>query len=153
MVEGRIRIESPRLTANPRNESMSADASNAANATADPLKSVATAMANAAEAVRDGASDAAAKVQTALPATGKFVSRFVYSTCYFASYGVVFPTLFVANVVPGLGTIADGLTDGAAAASDVVHEMKSKRAAKKAAAQDAECREVNEEGVEACARV
>ena len=76
---------------------MSADATNAASPASDPLKSVATAMAKAAEAVRDGASDAAAKVQTALPATGKFISRFVYSSCYFASYGVVFPTLFVAN--------------------------------------------------------
>ena len=133
---------------------MSAEATNSASPAIDPLKSVATAMANAAEAVRDGASDAATRVQSALPATGKFISRFVYSTCYFASYGVVFPTLFVANVVPGLGAIGHGLSDGAAAASDVIEDMRAKRAAKKAACMtDAECREVNEEGVEACAWV
>jgi hypothetical protein len=118
---------------------------------ADPLKSVATAMANAAEAVRDGATDAAAKVQGALPATGKFISRFVYSTFYFASYGVVFPTMFVAHVVPGLGPIADGLTDGANAANDVIQEMKTKRAAKKAEA--AEAADVTDEGIEAMAGV
>ena len=93
-------------------------------------------------------------MQTALPATGKFVSRFVLcSTCYFASYGVVFPTLFVANVVPGLGTIAYGLTDSARLRQRrVVQEMKSKPCFQKAAGQDAECREVNEEGVKSARR-
>jgi hypothetical protein len=132
---------------------MSGEATNSASPGVDPLKSVATAMANAAEAVRDGASDAATKVQSALPATGKFISRFVYSTCYFASYGVVFPTLFVANVIPGMSSVANGISDGATAASDVIEDMKAKRASKKTACvADAECREVADEGVEACAR-
>ena len=63
---------------------MTTEAVNATNPTSDPLKSVATAMANAAEAVRDGASDAAAKVQSAIPVTGEFVSRFIYSTLMLA---------------------------------------------------------------------
>src|SRR6516162_5750743 len=126
---------------------MTTEAADTVNSSNDPLKSVAAAMANAAEAVRDGASDAASKVQSAIPATGRFISRFVYSTCYFASYGVVFPTLFVANVVPGMGSVANGLIDGANAASDVVHEMKAKRAAKKADAHDPEKATVADEGV------
>ena len=130
---------------------MTADSTNAVNPTVDPLKSVAAAMANAAEAVREGACDAASKVQDAMPATGRFVSRFVYSTFYFASYGVVFPTLFVTNVVPGLSPIATGLADGAMAACDVVGEMKASRAAKKAARNDLEEAQVTDEGVEVLA--
>ena len=116
---------------------MTTETADAPNAAADPLKTVATAMANAASAVRNGAEDAAAKVQSTLPAAGKFVSRFVYSTCYFAAYGVVFPTMFVANVIPGMTSVADGLTDGAGAALDVVNEMKAKRAAKAVASETA----------------
>ena len=98
-----------------------------------PLRSVTTAMATVAEAVRDGTSDAMAKVKQAVPVTGEYVSRFVYSSFYYLGYGVVFPTLLVTNFVPGCGPIADGLVDGATAASDVVLEMKEKAAARKAA--------------------
>ena len=107
-------------------------------AASDPLKSMANAMATAAEAVRDGAGDAFAKVQQAVPATTQAVSRFVYSSFYYVSYGVVFPTMLVANFVPGLGPVAAGLEDGAKAASDVLHDMKEKRAAGKAANADAQ---------------
>jgi hypothetical protein len=103
----------------------------------DPLKSVATAMATAAEAMRDGAGDAVARVKQVVPATTQAVSKFVYSGFYYAAYGVVFPTMFVTNFVPGMGPIAAGLEDGARAASDVLHGMKEKRAASKAAR--AEC--------------
>jgi hypothetical protein len=98
----------------------------------DPLKSMATAMATAAEAVRDGASDALAKAKQAVPVTGEYVSRFVYSSFYYVSYGVVFPTLLVTNYLPGCGPIANGLVDGANAANDVIIEMKEKAAARKA---------------------
>jgi hypothetical protein len=94
---------------------------------------MATAMATAVEAVRDGASDALAKAKQAVPATGEYVSRFVYSSFYYLSYGVVFPTLLVTNFLPGCGPIATGLVDGATAASDVIVEMKEKAAARKAA--------------------
>jgi len=115
----------------------------------DPLKSVAAAMQTAAEAVRDGASDAAARVQSALPATGQFVSRFVYSSCYFVSYGVVFPTMFVASYIPGGGTVATGLLDGANAANDLIADMKEKSEARKVA--KAEDSAIVQEGVEALA--
>jgi hypothetical protein len=99
----------------------------------DSMKSVSTAMATAAEAVRDGASDALAKVKQVVPVTGEYVSRFVYSSFYYLSYGVVFPTLLVTNFLPGCSPIANGLVDGAAAANDVLVEMKEKAAAQKAA--------------------
>jgi hypothetical protein len=135
---------------------MTAENSQPADQAHDPLKSVAAAMATAAEAVRDGASDAAARVQQVLPATGQFVSRFVYSTCYFASYGVVFPTMLAANYIPGGTPLASGLLDGANAANDLVHEMKEKAAARKAAQLEAtatkkESSTIVEEGVEALA--
>jgi len=101
---------------------------------ADPLKSVAQALQTAAAAVRDGAGDATARVREGLPEAGKFVSRFVYASCYFASYGVVFPTVFVASFVPGMGPIAAGLSDGAKAASDYVGEMRAKTACTEIAA-------------------
>jgi len=103
--------------------------------------------------VRDGASDAAAKVQTTQPAASRFVSRFVYSSCYFVSYGVVFPTMLVANYVPGGTPIASGLLDGANAANDLIGEMRSKAAARKAAQTDArnENTTIVQEGVEALA--
>jgi hypothetical protein len=40
------------------------------------------------------------------------LSRIVHSVCYFTSYSVVFPTLYVAHSVPGLTPVADGLMDG-----------------------------------------
>lgn len=98
-----------------------------------PLRSVSTAMATAAEAVRDGASDALAKARQAVPATREFVTKSVYSSFYYLSFGVVFPTLLVTNFIPGCGPIANGLADGATAANAVVREMKESAAARKAA--------------------
>jgi hypothetical protein len=95
-------------------------------------------------------------VQHALPATSQFVSRFVYSSCYFVSYGVVFPTMFVASYVPGGAPIASGLLDGANAANDFIADMKEKAAARKADKLDAKNDNVEnstivQEGVEALA--
>jgi hypothetical protein len=104
----------------------------------EPLKSLASAMATASEAIRDGASDALARAKQAVPITGEYVSRFVYSSFYYLSYGVVFPTLLVTNFVPGCGPIATGLVDGGAAANYVICEMKEKAAARRAAKQDAQ---------------
>src|SRR5215831_3296312 len=87
----------------------------------EPLTAAAVEMANAAKAVGE---QVAMTAQGAIPATGRILSRFVYSVFYYASYGIVFPTLFVANVVPGCDSIADGLLDGARAAGDVIEERK-----------------------------
>jgi hypothetical protein len=124
------------------------------NETVDPLKSVADAMSSAADAMRDGAHDAAEKVQQAIPAANKFVSRFMYSSCYFLSYGVVFPTLFVANYVPGAGPLGAGIIDGAVAANDAIKDLKLKRlAAKERAEQQKDEQRVLEEGLECSAMV
>jgi len=99
----------------------------------DELKNVATAMTTAAQAAREGAGDAIAQAKKAGPAARELVSKFVYSSFYYLSYGVVFPTLLVANYVPGGGPIADGLLDGATAASEVIGDIKEQSAARKAA--------------------
>jgi hypothetical protein len=85
-------------------------------------------MSTAAGAVRDGASDAVAKAREAVPAVGRFVSRVVYSSCYYVSFGVVFPTMLVANIVPGGDVLASGLLDGASAAKSAVAGRKEKSA-------------------------
>jgi hypothetical protein len=66
--------------------------------------------------------DATERVQTAMPATSGFVSRFVYTTCYFSSFGIVLPTLYLAYSVPGLEPAAEGLLDGAASACGAVNK-------------------------------
>lgn len=99
----------------------------------DELKKVATAMTTAAQAARDGAGDAISQAKKAAPAARELVSKFVYSSFYYLSYGVVFPTMLVANFVPGGGPIASGLLDGATAASEVIGDIKEQSAARKAA--------------------
>jgi hypothetical protein len=88
--------------------------------TADPLKSVADAMSLAVQAARDGAGDAQQKVSEMMPAIGGFFGRLAYTTCYAISYGVVFPTLFVAQAVPKDNALVHGLVDGARAARDAI---------------------------------
>jgi hypothetical protein len=93
----------------------------------DPLKTVADAMEHAVQAAKDGALDAKAKVDQALPAVNRFASRFVYTTCYTISYGVVFPSVLLARSVPKDNPIVHGLVDGAHAAVDMVEEMKKRK--------------------------
>jgi hypothetical protein len=95
----------------------------------DPFQAVAAAMASAAQAVKDGATDARESVAQALPGAGRFVSRTVYTSCYFLSYGVVFPTVLVANLLPVGGPIRYGLADGATAARDAAKQVKQHSAA------------------------
>jgi hypothetical protein len=88
------------------------------------LKSVADAMETAVQAARDGASDARAAVDRALPAISQFVSRFVYTTSYSLSYGVVFPAMLLVRAVPKENAFVHGLVDGAQAARDMVEDWK-----------------------------
>jgi hypothetical protein len=83
-------------------------------------------MSTAAGAARDGASNAMAKVRAAVPAVGGFISRVAYSGSYYASFGIVFPTMLVANFVPGGCVLAAGLQDGASAALAAVPCRKQK---------------------------
>jgi hypothetical protein len=124
----------------------------------DPLQAIAEAMALAADAMGDDNSKGGTTMESTIAGTTSFISRFTYSLFYFTSYGVVFPTMFVASTVPGLGQVAAGLVEGANAASDAVNKRKAKqaqrraeRAVRKAAKHDPDRQRVKQEGVECLA--
>lgn len=100
-----------------------------AAASDDPLKSVADALEIAVQAAKEGASDAKAAVDKALPTVSRSLSRFVYTTCYTVSYGVVFPTMLIAKSIPTDNAVVNGLIDGAKAATDMVDQLKSRQIA------------------------
>jgi hypothetical protein len=93
----------------------------------DPLRTVADALDTAVKAAKDGAADAKATAGKMLPAAGRFVSRFVYTTSYTFSYGIVFPAVLIAKSIPANNAIVHGFVDGAHAASDTVMQMKTRR--------------------------
>ena len=75
-------------------------------------------------AARDGAADARAAADRAWSATELFVSRFVYTTCYTVSYGVVFPSVLLSRSIPRDNPAVRGLIEGASAAVRKVDEIK-----------------------------
>jgi hypothetical protein len=91
----------------------------------DPLKAVADALDAAAAAAKEGVQDAKAAAENSFPAVSKFVYDLTYKTSYAVSYGVVFGTVFVAKAIPKENAFVHGLVDGARAATDVIHDMKS----------------------------
>ena len=93
----------------------------------DPLKTVADALDTAVKAAKDGAADAKATAGKAFPAAGRFLSRFVYTTSYTFSYGVVFPAVLIAKSIPTNNAIVHGFVDGARAASDMVDQLKNRQ--------------------------
>jgi hypothetical protein len=78
-----------------------------------------------ARAARDGAADAREMANRVWASTSLFLCRFVYTTSYTISYGVVFPSTLIARSVPRDNAAVRGLIDGARAACDKVHEMKA----------------------------
>ncbi len=74
-------------------------------------------------AARQGAADAREAAARFADSAGLFVSRFVYTTCYTVSYGVVFPTVILARALPRRNAVVRGLLDGASAASQRVDEI------------------------------
>ena len=66
-------------------------------------------------------------MEKALPAASRFLSRFVYTTSYTFSYGVVFPAVLIAKSIPSNNAIVHGFIDGARAATDTVDQWKSSR--------------------------
>jgi hypothetical protein len=92
----------------------------------DPGGDVARAMDTALQAARAGAADAKAMAEKAIPGVSLFLSRFVYTTCYTVSYGVVFTSLLVARAVPKDNPAVQGLLDGAKAASERVDQLRSR---------------------------
>ena len=94
----------------------------------DPLKVVADAMEAAVQAAKESALDAREAAGSALPVAGGLLAKFAYNACYGLSYGVVFPTIFVARSVPQDNALVLGLIDGARAAIDMVDDMKKEGA-------------------------
>ena len=93
----------------------------------DPLKTVADALDIAVKAAKDGAVDAEVTAGQMLPAAGHFLSRFVYTTSYTLSYGVVFPAILIAKSMPANNAVVHGFVDGAKAANEMVYQMKNRR--------------------------
>ena len=79
----------------------------------DPIESTNGTLDLAVQAAQRGASDAREAAARTWTATGQFVSRFVYMTCYTISYGVVFPSVFLARTMPVNNAAVRGLIDGA----------------------------------------
>ncbi len=64
------------------------------------------------------------------PQGGHFVSRFLYWSCYYVSYRIVFSTFFIASFVPGSDPLTAGLTDGAKAASAALNHSRAAKLAR-----------------------
>ena len=101
------------------------ESSGAQSPSSDPLKTLADALETAAQAAREGATDARATVKRVLPEATRFLSRFVYTTCYTFSYGLVFPTMLLAKSIPSNNAAMHGFVDGAQAAMDMVDQLKT----------------------------
>jgi hypothetical protein len=93
----------------------------------DPLKTVADALDVAVKAAKDGTAEAKTTAGKMLPAAGRFLSRFVYTTSYTLSYGVVFPAILIAKSMPANNAVVHGFADGAKAANDMVVQIKNRR--------------------------
>ena len=89
----------------------------------DPIESTAGTLELVAQASQRGATDARFSAARTWTATGLFVSRFVYNTCYIISYGVVFPSVLLARAVPVNNAAVRGLIEGTQAARHKVDEM------------------------------
>ena len=90
---------------------------------ADPLSAVADAMQQAASSVQEGATAARDAAEKALPSIGMFANRFLYTSCYAVSYGVVFPMALVALSVPQNNPLVHGMIDGSRVARNKVDEI------------------------------
>jgi hypothetical protein len=89
----------------------------------DPIDPTTRTVKLAMQAARRGVADARDAAARTWPATGRFVSRLVYTTSYATAYGVVFPTVLLARSLPAKSAAAQGLFDGAAAAHQKVEEL------------------------------
>jgi hypothetical protein len=123
------------------NETQSAGAQPAVNEVSkscppeDAMQKVAGAMMVAASAVQQGAADARDKARQIAPGIGRAVSKTIYATCYYTSYGFVFPTLLIVSLLPLENAVGYGLGDGARAAKDAVADLKAQRKARREARQ------------------
>jgi hypothetical protein len=89
-----------------------------------PVRSVAGTLEVVKRAAQDGAADAREAAHRTWAATSLFMSRFVYTTCYTLSYGVVFPVTLCVQAIPRDNAAVRGLIDGAQAAKHKVEEIQ-----------------------------
>jgi hypothetical protein len=94
--------------------------------THDPLKTVADALEAAVQAAKDGATNAKEAAAGFLPESGNVLTQMTYKACYAISYGLVFPSVLLAQSIPKNNAFVHGLIDGAHAAKDMAAEMKTK---------------------------
>ena len=94
--------------------------------THDPMKTIADALESAVQAAKDGASNAREAAEGFLPESGSVLSKIAYNTCYAISYGLVFPSVLLAQSIPHDNAFVHGLIDGAHAAKDMAADMKNK---------------------------
>jgi hypothetical protein len=92
----------------------------------DPMKTIADALESAVQAAKDGAADAKEAAEGFLPESGNALSKIAYNACYAISYGLVFPSVLLAQSIPHNNAFVHGLVDGAHAARDMAAEMKNK---------------------------
>ncbi len=94
-----------------------------ANSSHDPIPSANGTLELVTKAAQDGAADAREAAARTWTAAGRFMSRFIYTTCYTVSYGVVFPTVFLARSIPVNNAAVRGLVEGSHAAWRKVDEL------------------------------
>jgi hypothetical protein len=75
-------------------------------------------------AARDGAADAREMANRVWADASLFLCRFVYTTSYTISYGVVFPATLIARSIPLDNAATRGLIDGARAATEKIREIR-----------------------------
>jgi hypothetical protein len=80
-----------------------------------------------ARAAKDGAADAREMAERVWSGSSLFLSRFVYTTSYTLSYGVVFPATLLARSIPRNNAAVRGLIDGAKAATAKVDEIQGQK--------------------------
>jgi hypothetical protein len=89
----------------------------------EPVGSASRAIESVGHAAKDVATGACEAATRTWSATGPFISRCVYTTCYTISYGVVFPAMLLAHSIPRNNAAVRGLIDGAHAAIQKADEI------------------------------
>jgi hypothetical protein len=89
----------------------------------DVIESASGTMDLIARAAQDGAADAAEAARKTWEVAGRSVNKFIYTTCYTISYGVVFPSVLLARSIPVDNAAVRGMIDGAHAAKKKLDEL------------------------------
>ena len=92
------------------------------------LNQVAVAMMRATEIMEAGIGHEERDGLGLFPATGRTISRMIYGTCYYFSFGIAFPTLLVVGWLPKNNPVYHGLVDGGRAANDAVLQRSERHA-------------------------